>query len=50
MNSDLAISNFQIIDPRDKETYKIYNKDYSDPMLKVKKNKKSLLKKFKSLF
>ena len=33
-----------------KETYKIYNKDYSDPMLKVKKNKKSLLKKFKSLF
>jgi len=33
-----------------KETYKIYNKDYSDLTLKVKKNKKSLLKKFKSLF
>ena len=33
-----------------KETYKIYNKDYADPILKVKKNKKSLLKKFKSLF
>ncbi len=33
-----------------KETYKIYNQDYSDPVLKIKKNKKSLLKKFKSLF
>ena len=33
-----------------KETYKIYNKNYSDPMLKIKKNKKSLIEKFKSLF
>ena len=33
-----------------KETYKIYNKKYSDPVLKIKKNKKSLLEKFKSLF
>ena len=33
-----------------KETYKIYNKNYSDPVLQVKKNKKSLLKKIKSLF
>ena len=33
-----------------KETYKIYNKNYSDPMLKIKKNKKNLIEKFKSLF
>ena len=33
-----------------KETYIIYNKKYSDPVLKIKKNKKSLLEKFKSLF
>ena len=33
-----------------KETYKIYNKNYSDPVLKIKKNKKSLIEKFKSLF
>ena len=33
-----------------KETYRIYNKKYSDPVLKIKKNKKSLLEKFKSLF
>ena len=33
-----------------KETYKIYNKNYDDPKLKIKKNKKSLLEKFKSLF
>ena len=33
-----------------KETYKIYNKNYSDPMLKIKKSKKSLIEKFKSLF
>tara|TARA_B100000700_G_scaffold328437_1_gene446292 strand:- start:115 stop:945 length:831 start_codon:yes stop_codon:yes gene_type:complete len=33
-----------------KETYKIYNKDYEDPILKIKKDKKNLLEKFKSLF
>jgi len=33
-----------------KETYKIYNKNYSDPVLNIEKNKKSLLEKFKSLF
>ena len=33
-----------------KETYKIYNKDYEDPKLKIKKDKKNLLEKFKSLF
>ena len=33
-----------------KETYKIYNKNYSDPVLKIKKNKKNLIEKFKSLF
>ena len=33
-----------------KETYKIYNKNYSDPMSKIKKNKRSLIEKFKSLF
>ena len=33
-----------------KETYKIYNKNYSDPMSKIKKNKKNLIEKFKSLF
>ena len=33
-----------------KETYKIYNKEYEDPKLKIKKDKKSLLEKFKSLF
>ncbi len=33
-----------------KETYKIYNKNYSDPISKIKKNKKSLFEKFKSLF
>tara|TARA_Y100001960_G_C14192030_1_gene595419 strand:+ start:134 stop:586 length:453 start_codon:yes stop_codon:yes gene_type:complete len=33
-----------------KETYKIYNKDYDDPKSKIKKDKKNLLEKFKSLF
>ena len=33
-----------------KETYKVYNKNYSDPISKIKKNKKSLFEKFKSLF
>jgi len=33
-----------------KETYKVYNKDYYDPKLKIKKDKKNLLEKFKSLF
>tara|TARA_Y100000590_G_scaffold319257_1_gene361286 strand:- start:35 stop:859 length:825 start_codon:yes stop_codon:yes gene_type:complete len=33
-----------------KETYKIYNADYKDPIKEIKKEKKGLLKKFKSLF
>ena len=33
-----------------KETYKIYNKNYSDPIKNKKVKKKGILKKFKSLF
>ena len=33
-----------------KETYKIFNKNYSDPIKNKKVKKKGILKKFKSLF